>query len=381
MKRTRPIANRASRAPLGPAVATEIYDEFWRFAAERQAVFFRRFVGLPAPWTTDPVLSAYKFTNAYRASDRVSQYLLRNVIYREDLPDSADEVCFRIILFKLFNKIETWELLEKNFGAITYDAYSFRHYDRVLTKALERGDRIYSGAYIMPPGGRSFGHSLKHRNHLALLERMLSDSLPSRVQDARSMQVAFELLRDYPTIGDFLAYQFVTDLNYSRVTDFSEMEFVVAGPGARDGMSKCFSDFGGLNEAELIRLIADIQSEEFRRLGLEFLSLGGRPLQLIDCQNLFCEISKHTRVSHPSAEGIAKRTRIKQRFKPTEAPIAFWYPPKWAVNGELAAQIDHLRKLWNAPGLKNDDDTMAYPYARPERYISKANRRAKAGGK
>ncbi|MCK9912089.1 putative DNA base hypermodification protein, partial [Microbacteriaceae bacterium K1510] len=131
------------------------------------------------PWTSDPIIDAHKFTNAYRASDRVSQYLIRNVIYRPDLPDDPREVCFRILLFKLFNKIETWELLEKAFGAVTYEDYSFRRYDQVLSKALASGNRIYSAAYIMPPGGSAFGQSAKHQNHLCLLEKMMTDGLPA----------------------------------------------------------------------------------------------------------------------------------------------------------------------------------------------------------
>ena len=58
------------------------------------------------------------------------------------------------------------------------------------------------------------------------------------------MQEAFDLIRAYPTIGDFLAYQYVTDVNYSTVTDFTEMEFVVPGPGAIDGIRKCFIGHG-----------------------------------------------------------------------------------------------------------------------------------------
>ena len=91
----------------------------------------------------------------------------------------------------------------------------------------------------MPSGGpSSFGR--KHRMHLKLLEQMLKDDLPSRLAQATSMSKAFDLLRAYPTIGDFLAYQYVTDLNYSTLLNFSEMDFVVPGPGARDGLRKCF---------------------------------------------------------------------------------------------------------------------------------------------
>ena len=100
---------------------------------------------------------------------------------------------------------------------------------------------------------------------------------PARVARARSLQEVFEILRSYPSLGDFLAFQFTVDLNYSSLTAFSEMDFVVAGPGARDGIRKCFSDTAGLSESDVIRAVAERADEEFRRLGLKFQSLWGRP--------------------------------------------------------------------------------------------------------
>jgi hypothetical protein len=321
---------------IAPLKATPLFDGYWRFAAERQNVFFRRAEGHPPPWTEDEILSAYKFTNAYRASDRVSQYLIRRVIYRDDLPHTPDETFFRVMLFKLFNKVETCELLEEKLGPPTWAEYNFKRYDKVLTNAMTAGRRIYSAAYIMP-SARSFGHDRKHRNHLGLIERMMRDALPVKIADARRMQDGFELLLGYPSLGDFLAYQFITDLNYSELTNFSEMDFVVAGPGALDGISKCFADTAGLTPPEIIRFMADRQEREFKRLGLNFRSLWGRRLQLIDCQNLFCEVSKYARESHPDVKGIANRTRIKQRFRPNSSPIFYWYPPKWGINERVSA--------------------------------------------
>ena len=115
------------------------------------------------------------------------------------------------------------------------------------------------------------------------------------------------------------------------VLDFSEMEFVVAGPGARDGIRKCFKDTAGLTEAEVIQVMAERADAEFERLGMRFQSLWGRPLQLIDCQNVFCEVSKYARVAHPEVTGESGRTRIKQKYTPGIAPIPQWYPPKWEL--------------------------------------------------
>ena len=327
---------------LSPAKASEVYESYWRFAAERQAVFFRRVRGEPHPWSDNPVVAVYKFTNAYRASDRVSQYLIRNVIYPDDLPKSPREVFFRIMLFKIFNKIETWEILEGALGPITFEDYCFSAYDAVLSHARQIGQRIYSAAYIMPPGNRAFGRSAKHQNHLLLLERMMTDQLAERLAQTRTMQEGFEKLRAYPTIGDFLAYQFITDINYSELTNFSEMDFVIPGPGASDGLRKCFIDPGGLNESELIRLMADLQEKEFERLGLDFQSLWGRRLQLIDCQNLFCEVDKYARVAHPQIAGKTGRVRIKQKFVPTAEPIRLFYPPKWNLNDQICVAASQL---------------------------------------
>jgi len=328
-----------AHAHLSPARTTVAFDTYWRFAAARQDIFFQRIEGKRPPWTSDDILSTYKFTNAYRASDRVSQYLIRNVIYREDLSPTHSEVFFRIILFKLFNKIETWEYLEEHLGTISHEGYKYDQYDALLTEAMARGRSIYSAAYIMPSGQSSFGSEKKHRNHLRLIERMMQDRLHEKLADARSMHDAFDLLRAYPTLGDFLAYQFVTDVNYSEITNFSEMDFVVPGPGALNGIRKCFVDLGGLNEPELIKFMADIQEAEFERLGLTFRSLWGRRLQLIDCQNLFCEVDKYSRVRHPELAGASGRTRIKQKFSGAKPPIAYWYPPKWGLNSLIPQVI------------------------------------------
>jgi len=319
----------------GSALAiSQVFDTYWRFAAERQAIFFRRLQN-DTPVTTDPILTEFKFTNAYRASDRVSQYLIKQVAYSGS--QAPEEVFFRIILFKLFNKIETWEMLRRELGTISYREFCFDEYDRALTEALSKKETIYSAAYIMPSGGPK-GESRKHRSHLRLLERMMFDKVPVQIANMRKMKDAFLLLRSYPMIGDFLAFQFVTDLNYSTLTDFDEMDFVVAGPGALDGIRKCFPEADLKLATELIRFMTDIQEQQFSRLGISFQSLWGRPLQLIDCQNLFCEVDKYSRRAHPEVVGVSGRTRIKQQFRPHLDPLKLYYPPKWKINDRLPQQ-------------------------------------------
>lgn len=311
-----------------------VYELYWRFAAERQAIFFRRLKGEPPPWTDDTILRNFRFTNAYRASDRVSQYLIQRVIYDKRYPAAPSEVVFRTLLFKLFNKQSTWELLEQHLGLLTWQSFDFNSYDKVLTEAAQTGARLYSAAYIIPPVAIG-GGGVKHRGHLRLIDLMMRADLVSRLQSTRGLGEAFRLLKQFPSLGDFLAFQFATDLNYSEVIDHDEGEFVVAGPGARDGIAKAFPDATADDASAIIEMMMDRQDAEFERLGINFQSLWGRSLQLIDCQNLFCEVSKYTRVSHPEIRGLSGRTRIKQSFRSQGAPTQPWYPPKWKLNDQI----------------------------------------------
>ena len=322
---------------LAPARTTAVFDTYWAFAAERQATMLRRARGLPPPWTVDPILRQHRFTNVYRAVDRVSQYLIRSVIYTGNA--SEEEVVFRILLFKIFNKIETWQLFTNELGTPTWKAFNLERYRAILSRSRQRGRSIYSGAYIMPSGQSSFGYQEKHSNHLALLEHMMRDGFARCVARAPSLSFIYESLRDYPTLGPFLAFQYTIDLNYAPFLGFSEMSFVVPGPGAKDGISKCFESTGGLSETEVIRFVADVQHEEFEARGLRFESLGGRSLQLVDCQNLFCEVDKYSRVAHPEVTGRSARTRIKQSFSPSPDPLELWFPPAWGINELVQKQL------------------------------------------
>jgi hypothetical protein len=306
---------------------TPVFDTYWRFAQARQEIYHRRVAGWDLTSTADEILSTYKFTNAYRAADRVSQYLIREVIYNGD--QSPENLFFRTLLFKIFNKIDTWELLVDALGDLAWSEGIIPRIADVLNNSLQRGLRIYSAAYIMPSGGGKYPR--KHDAHLSLLRKMMQERLCDQIHESGTMEEAFALLRLQPMLGDFLAYQFVTDLNYSELCNFNEDEFVIPGPGARDGIRKCFPDLPMRLAPDAIKAVCVAQNREFAKRDLCFRDLWGRPLQLIDCQNLFCEVDKYSRIAHPEIEGISGRTRIKQQYRPKGPIEKPFFPPKWEL--------------------------------------------------
>jgi hypothetical protein len=309
---------------------TAAFDSYWYLASERQAIFYRRLRN-DYPLTNDLILNTHRFTNTYRASDRVSQYLLSNVIAKSE-PDPRD-LLFRILLFKFFNRIDTWEALTRLVGNPSLANYTFARYRGAFDDLMAQGQKIYSSAYIMP--SPPFGENRKHANHLRLLERMLADDLPRQLTSAPSIEAAYKLLLAYPSLGPFLAFQFTIDLNYSPLLNFSEMDFVVAGPGAQSGIEKCFVSTEGIPHSTIIASMTAMLSRETQRLGIHFNSLWGRPVQLIDAQNLFCETDKYAREAHPTITSASDRTKIKQRYHRNPQPIIPAYPAKWELTGTI----------------------------------------------
>jgi hypothetical protein len=320
---------------------TAAFTSYWTLAVERQEVLSRRLEGLPREqWTTNPVLRKYRFTNAYRVLDRVSQYLLTRVLYVDvggeliPIEPTPSETFFRVILFKLFNKPSTWELALERFADWNFCAKRPESWVRALSdtlEALRTWKPIYNNAYMMPPIGPG---SVKHEGHLRALVAMMEARIPDRLAQCRSLRDAFYLLRSQSGMSDFLAMQYLTDLNYSAAFDWRE-DFVVPGPGARSGIRKVFGVV--LDEQAVIRDMHENQEWYLRELGLLDrwfeVWLDGWPLQLIDCQNLFCETDKLCRVVHPDLQGIGDRTRIKQAYQVVEPLAPPRFPPKWKAKG------------------------------------------------
>ena len=333
---------------MEPRVRQEVYDVYWYFAAERQAIFKRRAEGEGEPWTGDPILREFKFCNSYRASDRVSQYLMRDVIYDGDEGARVPEDTFlRIVLFRLFSKERTWEALEWATGGVSRATFDCDRLGSVLDDLRTR-QSIYTAAFILCAFD-AFGHPAKHRNHLALVEHMFGQARLGRsLARALTLGDVYELLLGFPMIGPFMAYQIAIDLNYSHHLAFSENDFTMPGPGAIRGLRKVFEDFGDHTPSQLIHRMVDRQEEEFARLDLAFDGLYGRPLHAIDCQGLFCETDKYARRKFPELK--SNRMRIKQAFKKTPEPLTPFYPPKWGINERIHERVARISR--SEPGLR-----------------------------
>lgn len=279
--------------------------------------------------TKDPILQTYKFTNVYRACDRVSQYLIKNVIYQDLGRYTPEDILLRILVFKVFNKIETWEYLNGE-NEITTKTFNVEKLADSLTRR-QQTKPIFSNAYMMAGSHAEYKEiPSKHQVWLQMIEdRFIKDKGLWTVLSAKSLAEVYSQLREYPLIGDFLAYQYAIDFNYSPYLNFDEDSFVKAGVGAVRGIKKCFKSYGDTYE-DAIRYTQDHFDAFQNKYGFTaFRPLPGREPKLIDIQNCFCETDKYLRAKMPDLK--VGNVRIKQHYKPSSGRIEYYFPKQWGV--------------------------------------------------
>jgi hypothetical protein len=279
---------------------------YWLFAAESQNMFLKKFAGSSFPWSQDPLLNNFKFGNTYRASDEAEQFLIKHVIYKGS--QNRNEIFFRILLFRFLNNIEIWQSLEKLVGEISYVGYS----NSKTKKAI--------GNFLLP----------RQLEQMKLLTRVIEKKIPLKLEKIKRLKEIDFFLRDYLKVSEQLSYYYAVDINYSVLTNISEMDFVKASAGAKAGIKKCFVDHGDYTNEEIIELMCDIQEKECERLGIKFQNLWGRRLHLIDCEMLFREVDKYIRAGSGNNEDLRDLDKFvftENNFDSDEC----WFPSKWGI--------------------------------------------------
>lgn len=312
-----------------PKPNDKVFRYYFYFMQERMNMFWRRCEG-KSVLTNDPILRKYKFTNVYRSCDRVSQYLINNVIYNDFERYAPEDVLLRILVFKIFNKIETWKFLKNNCEEIKFSTFNPEEISDKLTW-LRQHQPIFSNAYMMTGSHRDYDNfKYKHEKWLAMVKKEFVDGgAIAGILRAKSLEDIYNRLRSCSFIGDFLAYQYATDFNYSPYINFDENSFVKAGIGAIRGIKKCFYDYGN-NYEDAIYYTFEHLNELRKRYGFtDFRELPGREPHLIDLQNCFCETDKYLREAMPALQ--VDNVRIKQKYRITNRPIRFSFPSKWNI--------------------------------------------------
>ena len=276
---------------------------FFQYIAQRHEIYKKRLSNMPPPWTSDKILQQYKFTNVFRDLDPGTRYVIDNIIPK---CDSAEKVIFNITIYRLFNKIETFEAV-----GIQDPQFKKKEFEIKIRELKSSGVKVFTNAFIVSGYSNIKGEDKieKVTNIISEISSSIS-ALADEIARKKDSEFTFLKIKSLQGIGNFLAYQICVDIGYWDKDLYDESTHVVCGPGCKRGLDRIFIRIKDYEEC--IRYLEEMQEKEFRKKGIDMDELFSdrkiKRLNLMSIENCLCEFSKYMKA-------LNKEGRPRNRYR------------------------------------------------------------------
>lgn len=312
--------SRKKIASAHPTINEENLAHLFGFIDERYRIHLRKDNRrLDPPWTDNPILREYRFTNVRREHDRETRWLIDNIVKHRKA--TYEDKLLNIILFRLFNKHETMELIK---APINFSKYKPDRYRARLLSA-QPNFVYFTGAFITGGMKRALkwyldvDEDFMPMRVMYFMDFLNKSTLISDIKAAKTQKDVYDILLTYQGLGPFLAYQIFVDFTYIPEFPFSENEFTIAGPGCKRGLDNIFEDRDGLSYEEALFWLRDNIERLFKPFGWDAwgtmvdLQSHDRTLNVMSLENCMCEISKYIRAYNETGRPRVKYVPIAKK--------------------------------------------------------------------
>ena len=291
----------------------EELDRYRYWQIEREKIrFLKENLGEDPPWTKDPILQEFKFCQVFREDDRTTRWFKAHI--REPMRNDP-KVLMATVIFRWFNLIETGRTLKEHDLLLNWDR-------KKAIEEITKQPKWVTGAYIVKtPNGMDkvtgvaecISHMWKDRNYL--MGVLLEDA----AKEEASLEKTWHLLRDYPYMGPFMAYEVVTDLRHTclleNATDI--MTWANAGPGAMRGLNRLTGrdlDFARRSH-DWNKEMCDLYEAAATRIDYGMASIRGpHEYEMREIEGGLCEFDKYSRI-------FKKEGRTRSVYKHNDLPL------------------------------------------------------------
>jgi hypothetical protein len=279
------------------------YTPLWYWVQERTSIRMRRERGDPLPWTTDPILATYRFCNVRREDDRGTVWIRQHI--RERFADHP----YLWLMLCIARQINWPDTLAELMAAGAWPSapwFQPSQITRVLNARRDRGEKVYTGAYMISAPATKGSDKQTYiaetvigglwRNPLAVLRRIRDADAPPTLQDTHAAITQFN------GWGNFLAYQAVVDMRFTRLLENAPdvRTWAAAGPGTIRGLNRLH---GRAVDAPLSQTQA---LDEMRAIYDVAEATTGVAMDFSDVPNILCETDKYLRVKLGEGKPRAK---------------------------------------------------------------------------
>ena len=269
-------------------------EGFYDYINERHAIYLKRFIGEPFPWTDDEILQTYSFCNVYRELDKVTVWIREN--WKEPYADHPN-LPFAMAVARQINWPDT--LQEIGFP----EHWNPERVKAIMQGRMDRKEKVYTGAYMLT--GTLGGTKVEQTIDKILTP--LYENPPTIYKN--SLEKTWAEYLPYAGFSGFMAYEVVTDLRHSKYLENAEdiMTWANAGPGAKRGLNRIH---GRLLEQTIKPRQLTIEMQELLDMAGDYIGSFLPDLEMREIEHCLCEYDKYERVR--LGEG---RPRAKYKYK------------------------------------------------------------------
>jgi hypothetical protein len=266
----------------GVAMSQEPISLFFQTAQERDRIRDRKDAGLPRPWTDDPILARYHFTNVRREDDWTTRWLIENW-YSPNREQDWGLLVFNAGVARFINYAETLSEV----GFITdYDPARLL---ALLNARKARGEQTIAIAYR----GAGYKRLCQYLSALWVARHRIA-RVARDVGTLAAVTVAIDKINGF---GPFRAFQTALDLTYTPVLRAApdRETFAMLGAGSVDGLDIVFGR-PHRRQTHISKKRQALGLTEMRWLRLEAAKRNIAMPTVADVEHWLCEFSKYWNV-------------------------------------------------------------------------------------
>ncbi len=281
------------------------------FVKERECIRKLKVSGAAPPWTQDKILAQYRFCNIRRSDDRVSRWLIQNVLKQEFI----DYDLRSFLLFSAWCRTINWPPTIK--AALDAGFYPERQIDwKRLGQFVDAlPGKVWTGAFMVRASrkpGQKKGEFVSERTIGEYLGKVLPEVIEALQTTPLSYQRVWKAVSLSNGQGSFMSGQIVTDWSYTSLLNKASDLFTWAptGPGSIRGYNRIL----GITSLSKPPRQEDWLSNlvEWRQKIIECLGPEYENLTAHDVQNCLCELHKLLKTKEGSG-------RPRSKYRPERA--------------------------------------------------------------
>lgn len=261
---------------------------------ERDSIRLCRQSNQAKPWTDDPILQSYRFTNVRRMDDKVSKWLYENWYIPYQNHASMLRAC---ALARFFNLPSTLECITETVFSPKWSPSTIKW---ILRSAQSDLPTIFNSAYMVR--GNDGEDKIE-----SVVDYYVGALVKSGVKpDPSSMKETHSRIEGVYGFGSFMAGQVTADLRWAIDGGWEDRDsWAPMGPGSKRGMNRLQErplDYP-LKQSQFLEELLKVREAALKLLPESLIMR----LELIDWQNCLCEYDKYERV-------LWGQGRPKQRY-------------------------------------------------------------------